>query len=243
MKLTTVLASVNNNPSYYLFIPKQITFWNFFNIRFIAIFVGKELPDELKEYSENIILWSKNLELDSAYVAQNIRIWYPALITLPENELLMITDMDMLPMNDIYYKAGMDTFNKDDFIYYRYISGNQIFMCYNAATPATWSKVFNINSENEIESMLNTHYNKSYKALGNGWYADQEILYKYLINYPNLKVLNRSIKRLEVSNYKKHLNNNDTDFISKYDDAHFHRNFNNNAELIANAEMQLNLRF
>jgi len=27
MKLTTVIGSVNNNPKYYMFIPKQILFW------------------------------------------------------------------------------------------------------------------------------------------------------------------------------------------------------------------------
>ena len=40
MKLTTVLASVNNNRDYYLFIPKQILFWEKFSIKFIAIFIG-----------------------------------------------------------------------------------------------------------------------------------------------------------------------------------------------------------
>jgi hypothetical protein len=37
MKLTTVLASVNNNRDYYLFIPKQIIFWKKFDIKFIKI--------------------------------------------------------------------------------------------------------------------------------------------------------------------------------------------------------------
>ena len=60
MKLTTVLGSTNNNPNYYKFIPKQISFWNNFNVKFIAIFVGNELPEELVPYKNNIILWNKN---------------------------------------------------------------------------------------------------------------------------------------------------------------------------------------
>jgi hypothetical protein len=239
MKLTTVLGSVNNNPSYYLFIPKQILFWKHFGIKFIAVYVGKEIPDELKSYSANIILWNKNLDLDSAYVAQNIRIWYPALITLGCDEMLMITDMDMLPMSDHYYKLGLDKFNKDDFVYYRNIAGNQIYMCYNAGHPSVWAKVFGINSEEDVELKLNEHYNKSYKALKTGWFTDQEVLYKYLIKYPNLKVLNRPIKRLEVTGYKKHLSKGDTNFIKKYDDAHFHRNYMNNKYLIEDSEKQL----
>ena len=56
MKLTTVLASVNNNPKYYLFVAKQIIFWNKFDIKFICVFVGENIPYELKDYKDNIIL-------------------------------------------------------------------------------------------------------------------------------------------------------------------------------------------
>ena len=97
MRLTTVLGSTNNNPEYYMFIPKQIIFWNKFNIRFIAIFVGDKIPNELINYKDNIILWSKNLDLNSSYIGQNLRMYYSALINLPEDEIVMITDMYMLP--------------------------------------------------------------------------------------------------------------------------------------------------
>ena len=75
MKLTTVIASVNNNPKYYMFIPKQILFWKKFNINFLAIFVGDSIPDELEEYKSYIILWKLNLDLNTAYVAQNLRMY------------------------------------------------------------------------------------------------------------------------------------------------------------------------
>jgi hypothetical protein len=241
MKLTTVLASVNDNKEYYLFIPKQIEFWKRFGIKFIAIFVGHVVPDELQLYNDNIILWDKNLNLKSAYIAQNIRIYYPALINLPEDELLMITDMDMLPMNDTYYKNGLEAFTKDDFIYYRHIDGNQIYMCYNAAHPSTWSKVFEIYTTLDIENKLNSFYNDTYDGRpgSTGWYTDQLIMFKYLAPYPHLKVLNRPLKRLEMNMYDHHLNNKDTNFIHQYDDAHFHRSYFNNEILILHAESQL----
>ena len=241
MRLTTVLGSVNNNSNYYKFIPKQILFWKHFNINFIAIFVGKYIPEELKDYLNNIILWDKNLDLKSAYVAQNIRIYYPALLKIPDDEMVMITDMDMLPMNYTYYTNGLATFTKNDFIYYREIDGNQIYMCYNAAHPNTWSNVFHINNEQDIENKININYNIHYNGTpgSTGWFIDQEIMYKELIHYENLKVLNRPIKRLEVYMYYEHLNKNDKDFISNYDDCHFHRNYNSNEQLILDAEKQL----
>ena len=241
MKLSTVLSAVNNNPKYYMFIPKQIIFWNKFNINFIAIFVGEYIPEELLNYKNNIILWNKNLNLNDVYIAQNIRIYYPSLLKLPDDEMVMITDMDMLPTNDIYYKSGLEFFNKDDFIYYRNIDGIQIYICYNSAHPSTWSKIFNIYSENDIENIMIEKYNNYYNGIPGscGWFDDQEIMYKKLIHYEHLKILNRPIKRLEVANYYYHLNNNDTNFINKYDDIHFHRNYFDNEELILNAEKQL----
>jgi hypothetical protein len=241
MKLTTVFCAVNNNPSYYLFIPKQILFWGKFNIKFIAVFVGESIPEELSAYTENIILWSRNLDLNTAYVGQNIRIFYPALLNLPDDEMVMITDMDMLPMSDKYYTSELENYNRDDFVYYRHIDGNQIYMCYNAAHPKTWSKVFNVNSEEDIERALYNNYNKGYDGIpgSTGWYSDQEILYKYLINYPHLKVLNRPLKRLDMCIYSHYLNNGYKILINQFDDAHFHRSYHNNLTYILDAESQL----
>ena len=240
MKLTTVLGSVNNNPEYYLFIPKQIIFWKRFNIRFVAVFVGDSLPVELEPYRENIFLWSRNLDLHGAFVGQNLRIYYPALLDLPSDEMVMITDMDMLPMNDTYYTANLEQYTQDDFIYYRHIDGNQIYMCYNAAHPKTWGKVFNINSEVDIEAAIRANYNAQYNGIpgSTGWFIDQLIMYEKLFGYPHLKVLNRPIKRLEMWMYRDHLRLGHTNFIRNYDDAHFHRSYVANAQLIANAEVQ-----
>ena len=181
---------------------------------------------------------NRNLNLNSAYVAQNIRIYYPALLNLPYNEMVMITDMDMLPCNGSYYKNGLDNYTTKDFIYYRHIDGNQIYMCYNAAHPTTWSSVFNIKNISDIETMVEKTYKANYSGIpgSSGWFIDQEIMYKKLINYNNLKVLNRPIKRLEVSMYKMHLARNDVNFISRYDDVHFHRDFFANETLINHAE-------
>jgi len=243
MKLTTVLASVNNNPSYYLFIPKQILFWKKFNINFYAVFVGSAIPEELVPYSKNIILWNENLDLNHIFVSQNLRIYYTALFDLPDDELIMITDMDMLPTNSKYYCSGLEHFQKDDFIYYRHIDPKkQIYMCYNAAHPSVWKNVFNINSKQDIINRINETYQNNYNGIpgSTGWFIDQEIMYNNLINYPHLKVLNRPLVRLEVWDYVHQLNSGNTLFISKYDDFHIHRSYINNLNLIMDCENQLN---
>jgi hypothetical protein len=243
MKLTTVIGSVNNNPKYYLFIPKQILFWGKFGIKFIAVFIGNELPAELTEFKNNIVMWSPDYvpNLNPIYIAQNIRMYYAALIDLPENEMVMITDMDMLPTNPRYYTHGLEEFKFEDFIYYRHIDGNQIYMCYNSAHPKTWGKIFNVHNNDDICSRLCENYNFNYDGTPGktGWYTDQEIMYKKLIHYPHLKVLNRPLKRLEMANYIQHLKKKDRNFLRHYDDAHFHRSFNENVHLIMNAQHQL----
>ena len=241
MKLTTVVTSVNDNSNYYLFIPKQILFWEKFNIKFIAIFVGKQIPDEILSYANNIILWNNNLDLNTSFVAQHLRIYFPALLNLPNDEMVMITDMDMLPTNSTYYCNNLENFSINDFIYYRDIDGNQIYMCYNAAHPSTWKKVFDINSEEDIKNRINSTYNKSYNGVpgSNGWFIDQEIMYTMLIRYPHLKVLNIPIKRLETCDLIKNMNIADKNFISSYDDVHFHRSFDNNKDLILFVENKI----
>lgn len=243
MRLTTVLASTNNNPDYYQFIPKQILFWGKIGIRFLAVFIGDYLPEELAPYSNNIIIWSKNQDLHSAYVGQMIRLYCTALIDLPDDELVMITDMDMLPCSPQYYKDGLDGFKKSDFIYYRHIDEyeKQIYMCYNAAHPSTWGTCFGISTIDDIERKLYENYQQTYNGIpgSNGWFTDQKIMYDALIKYPHLKILNRPLHRLEIWMYHQHLQNGDSDFFKNYHDCHFHRSYSQNQHLIQNAEQQL----
>ena len=141
-----------------MFIPKQILFWKRFNINFLAIFVGDSIPDELEEYKSYIILWKLNLDLNTAYVAQNLRMYFSALIQLPDDEMVMLTDMDMLPTNPTYYTSNLEQYRHDDFIYYRHVDGNQIYMCYNAAHPNTWSKLFGISNFDDIYNKIKENY-------------------------------------------------------------------------------------
>jgi hypothetical protein len=114
-------------------------------------------------------------------------------------------------------------------------------MCYNTAHPHLWGKLFEISNENDIEKKINDTYNKNYSGIpgDTGWLIDQDIMYKNLINYPNLKILNRTIKRLEMNDFTNLLKKKKNNFISNYDDVHFHRSYFKNINLILNAEKQL----
>jgi len=252
MKLTTVISSVNSNPDYYNFLPYQILFWTKFGIKFICIYVGEQIPSELQQYKEHIILWDKNKDLHSAYVAQNIRIFYAGLINLPDDECIMLTDMDMLPCSKSYYTDNLEKYTKEDFIYYRTIHPTEnIYICYNTAHPSLWGKIFGINSIDDIEKELNLNYCKGYNGVpgSTGWCSDQELLAIKLLNYNKLdgsiKInnyfhsLKKTIKRLEVRDYINYLQNGNNNFLHLYDDVHFHRSFSANKQLIEHASTQL----
>jgi len=167
--------------------------------------------------------------------------YYTALIDLPEDEMVMITDMDMLPMRKSYFTEGLEHFKFEDFIYYRNVDYNQIYMCYNAAHPKIWGKLFGIASQADVKNKISENYIVQYNGIpgSTGWFTDQLIMYQRLIHYEHLKVLNRPLKRLDVDVYEKHFNNGDENFIKDYDDAHFHRSYFKNEVYIFNAERQL----
>lgn len=214
------------NPLYYKFIPSQIKFWSYFGIKFIALFVGSEIPEDLLQYSDNIILWNKNLNIKTSFVGQHLRMYYPSLLKLPDNELVMITDMDMLPVNIDYFTRGLDKFNTGDFIHYRNITYKQVYMCYNAAHPSVWSNIFKVSSETDIERVLNETYNPKYQGLLNNlWYSDQTLLFEKLTKYGSLKMLGRNPRRLEFETYEYNLKSNFDFFYQSFDDAHFHRRY------------------
>ena len=238
MKLKYVLGTTNDNPNYYRFIPSQIQFWAYFGIKFIAIYIGETIPNQLLPFKHNIIHWPHTPQLNSIYVSQMIRLLIPALIKIPDDHCIMITDMDMLPASPNYYLENIENYSNDNFIYYRQQDADQFYMCYNAAHPKTWAKLFNVYSEDDITKILIDNYPDNYtgqKDIVHSWFTDQTFLYKTVHNYEHLIILNRPIKRLEVCAYIYHLNNNHCNFIKNYDDIHFHQSYQLHEVLINHA--------
>lgn len=176
MKLGTVLTACDLNPLYSEFIPIFIKAWKvlFPEIDVIIVLVANEIPNDLEEYSNNIRL-SKPIEgIHTSFQAQCIRLLYPRHIE--KNEGVLITDMDMLPMNRFYYESPISTLSDDTFISYRDVClPHEIPMCYNIALPSTWTSVFGSKSDEET---LKEWYNPIYDGMhgGKGWNTDQLIL-------------------------------------------------------------------
>jgi hypothetical protein len=194
MKLDCILTACNDNPMYCDFIPIFIKTWNklYPGVDVKIIFISDSIPEKFKEYNNNIILYKPEYNIPTAFISQYIRLLYPALLNYTNG--ILITDMDMLPMNKTYYKKNIEEYSDDKFIYLRDVcmEYSQIAMCYNVAINKIWKEIFNINSIEDINIRLKNiiyEINNNYQIRGNGWCIDQCHLYKYVKDW-NIKTNN-----------------------------------------------------
>ena len=150
-----------------------------------------------------------------SFIAQNIRLFYPALLKEAKGGII-ITDMDMVPMNTSYYVEPIKNISNDKFVCYRPLScvgKNEMVICYNIAHQNTWSQIFNINTENDIIDRILSIYQKD-KYYGENanihykpyWITDQLYLYEktqeWNVKTNNLVILDdkNMMKRIDKTN-------------------------------------------
>lgn len=175
MKLDCVLTSCNLNPLYYNFIPIFVNTWKklYPEINIVIVFIGNSIPEELIEYKQHIVLFPEISNIPTNFTSQIIRLFYPALLNYKEG--ILITDMDMLPMNSVYYSENIKKYSLDNFISYRNVlkSHNQIAICYNVASSYTWGNIFNIKTIEDVKNNIILAYSQN-----KSWFMDQLYLKK-----------------------------------------------------------------
>jgi hypothetical protein len=193
MKIGSVLTSTDLNPLYCDFIPIFIKAWNtlFPEIDVVIVLIADSIPDNLINYSSNIRIYKPIENIHTAFQAQCIRLLYPQLIE--RNEGVLITDMDMLPMNRFYYEDAIKNISDNTFVCYRDVClPHELPMCYNIALPSVWRTMF------QGETLQAWYYNRNYDGIhgGSGWNTDQLILIKKFNDYKgNKSILNDRITR------------------------------------------------
>lgn len=169
LSLKCVLTSCNNNPTYEEFIPYFVKAWKalFPDIRIIIVYIGDSIPDHLLKYNDFMVLFEEYDNIPTPFVSQYIRILYPAIIDCSGG--ILITDIDMIPLNTQYYTSNLKYVNDDQFLCYRESAtiSNQLPICYNIALNTTWQEIFGIYSKKDIVSRLKMVYTDS------SWESDQ----------------------------------------------------------------------
>jgi hypothetical protein len=186
MKLDCVLTACNLNPLYCDFIPLFIKTWNklYPDVDVKIVLISENIPENLKMYEQNIILFKPILNISTAFISQYIRLLYPAILNYTNG--VMITDIDMLPMNNTYYSKHIEDYDNNKFIYLRDVlihTDNQIAMCYNVATSKTWQDIFHIHSIQDINTSLINRFKSIDFVEGTSnscWFTDQIELYNHV---------------------------------------------------------------
>ena len=185
MKIDLVLTACNNNNSYLNMYPLVYKVWKKrFNLDCYLILIDNSIPDFLKPYENYIILYSPIEGINTIYIAQTIRILYPAMF---DNKNILITDMDIIPVLKTHFIDSVQDLSENAFIAYtdRYIKQKMLAICYNVANSNTWKKIFSINNINDITNLLKNWYDINYEGIKNtkGWFLDQQKLYENVIKY------------------------------------------------------------
>jgi transcriptional regulator CtsR len=221
-KLIVVTAS-DLNPKYLRCVPFFIDFWKLFEcsngykIESKVAIIAEKIPEELQKYESHLILINNTYNLNSAFVAQGIRILIPQLL---EADLVMTSDVDMFPLSlRILENSIVKLEELGDFVIYRDIlSEKEIPICYNIASPQNWKILMSDLKSfqgciNSLEEQLTSRGGpQSYAGHhgGTGWTMDQEYLYakvreNTLLNFIRLGADDISFHRLDRAYHKRGL--------------------------------------
>jgi hypothetical protein len=173
MKIGTIVTATDTNPLYMDFIPVFVRAWKAFvpDADVKVVLVASEIPEQLLDYAAHIHVFPPLAGIHTAFQAQCIRLLYPRDVPRVD-EGVIITDMDMLPMQRDYYTKSIETISDDTFVCYRdVLLPSQLPVCYNVALPRIWTAMFGTASTNTI---LREWYN-DYTGVpgGAGWFTDQ----------------------------------------------------------------------
>ena len=231
-----VLTAGNLNDHYLQIFPLIHKVWKKrFNLECYCVLISKTIPDYLKDYKENIILFDPIEGLNNIYVAQVIRLLYPVLFP---DKTILITDLDIIPVKKEYFIKPLEFVHDNTFVTYteRYKKQEMYAICYNVAKGKTFQKMFGISTKEEIIKKLKDWYNDDYTGKKNcpGWFTDQKKLYEHFEKYNDYKSVlqdkkigykrlhNRARdKEIIVKNLDKILDN-----IEEYSDIHCIKPFN-----------------
>lgn len=190
MKLSCALVACNDNSKYLDFWPiVKRAWWDIVGIPCIMIYIAETIPDYLKG-DPAVIHFQPIQGWPTATQAQVIRLLYPALLT--GDGAVVLSDMDMIPMQDSYFHKGFESFDTSQFVSLRGIDEGekQIYMCYVGATPQTWRDLFGIQTQDDIRTLMD-FWSKQTPSDGQhggiGWCTDQQILYQVVKKWQQIQ--------------------------------------------------------
>ena len=170
-----VIMSSDDNPMYLDFWPVVAKAWSKFGIRPTLALIARS-DVQVDESLGDVVRFEPVQGLSNALYAQAVRLLVPVLF---EHEVSLISDIDMIPLSESYFKSSVCSIADDKFVVYRDNAYPQNLhkypMCYNVAKGLTFQELFGIKSRDEIPRMI-----MQWAQLNWGWNTDELVLYMYL---------------------------------------------------------------
>lgn len=181
LKLDRVILATNKNSNYIGFWPIAAQLWQeVVGVRPTLALVADEYT-KVDESIGDVIRFKPIAGVPTSFYAQCIRLLLPCLFP---DDVCIISDIDLLPLQQAFFTEPIKSFADNTFViyrdnYYQYCPEqkfrNRICMSYNAAKGSTFADIFNVRNYADIICTIQEWHN-----LGMRWVSDEKILYQYL---------------------------------------------------------------
>ncbi|MDN3506588.1 MAG: class I SAM-dependent methyltransferase [Simkaniaceae bacterium] len=175
MTLDRVILSTDDNPTYIDFWPVVADTWErVTGLRPTLALVASE-DVHIDESLGDVIRFEPIEGIPTSMQAQVIRLLLP---TLFPDDVCLISDIDMIPLQKAYFFDTVALSKEEDFVVFRSKAYErwgypQYPMCYVAAKGETFQALFDISSEEDFPRKM-----IEWAQLGHGWSTDERVLYQ-----------------------------------------------------------------
>ena len=178
MKIDRAIVACDDNSLYTEFWPVVAKAWALIGIKPTLFLISD--TQEVDESLGDVIRISPIESIPTSFQAQCVRLLGP---TMFENEISLMSDIDMMPLSKEYFVKQVEEISDDDFVIfssdaYEDIPDFPCFpMCYNAAKGHLYKEIIKYDLTDYQEAM------QDWYSLGHGWTTDERVLYSALAEW------------------------------------------------------------
>ncbi len=177
LKIDRVILSTDNHPNYIQFWPLVARVWKEkMGIQPTLALIGDESV-QVDTTLGDVIRFKPIPSVPTWFYAQTVRLLMPAYFP---NDVCVISDIDMLPLNRDYFVNGVaGVTNPDAFVVFRdKAMPNRFPMCYLAARGTIFQELFELASVADIPATV-----KEWFSFGMGWETDELLLHRVVTRW------------------------------------------------------------
>jgi len=192
VKIHRAIVATDANSEYYQFWPIVARRWASWGI-IPTLAVVSDTKLDIDESLGDVIYHAPNPNVPTAQQAQVIRLFLAANF---EDDVCLISDIDMLPLNRDYFLDSVQYYDSSNFVVYSsdaYLSGDPAYpaypMCYLASEGENFKEIIDGNLESFNEIIV------SWIDEGFGWHTDEKVFYQKLQKWESINHLTVTLRR------------------------------------------------